>query len=877
MRLASAFAALMLSTAPALAGLPFTEADYALEIPTLQSVVGHKPGEEMTTADETLKYIEALRDAAPDRMRVVPYAESWQGRQLVYAVIGSPENMAKIDEIKASLSRLSDGRSVTGAEREKMVRALPAVTWLGYAVHGNEISPTDAGLAVAYHLLAARGDADVDAILDNTIVIIDPLQNPDGRERFIHNFESARGLEIRGDNYAAERREPWPGGRLNHALFDMNRDWFSLTQPETRGRVKAITAWNPVATVDAHEMGSASTYFFAPPARPITPFIVESQREGYTIIGEANAAAFDKAGVPYFTREVFDMLYPGYGETWPALNGAIGMTYEQASPRGLAYNRADGSVLTYEESVFNHFLSTLTTAATVAKNKDKMLGEYVERRASAVKEGEASSKRYTIIDLSVRTGQAYDFAERMTAQGIPVTVLPAGAKVCSRTYDDGALIVDRAAPNGRLISTLLDTDTPIEKDYMTEQEERRARGLRHELYDVTAWSVPLMDGLSATTCARADLSDGEIFTARPTFETLAEAEFGYVLPWDDAGQARLLIAALREGLRGKTTEQAFTQDGTTYGRGSVVFSHAMNDDLQGKLAALLKEHGGEVLPMQSSWVEEGPNFGSAAFRDVTLPRVAMAWGMGTSALSAGASRYVAEQQLGLPVTPIRVMHLGFADLPAYDVLLLPETGYDFGRVLGGGAGAIQEFVRNGGVVIGLGSAVDSLAGSALGLLPAQRERRVGEEGSNGDDRATTVPGTELWSEADYQAAIASGTERPDSVPGVLVRATANEDHFLSAGYEDAITLFRGATIYSPLKVDQGTNVFRYADAEKLLASGYLWDDVRKQLARKPFVMARPMGDGMVIAFAQDPTVRAYQNGLQLLFANSLVLAPAHTD
>lgn len=877
MRLLPALAAFAFALSQAWASLPFTDTEYAIDIPTLEAVVGHTPGEEMTTSAEAVRYLERLAEAAPDRVKVIPYAESWQGRQLVYVVISSKETMANLDKVKADIARLSDGRSVTGAERDALAKQLPAVTWLGYGVHGNEISVVDAALAVAYHLVAAKNDPQVDKILSETIVLIDPNQNPDGRERFLHHFESARGLEPQGHSYAAERNEPWPGGRLNHALFDMNRDWFSLTQPETRGRVKVIAEWNPVATVDAHEMGSNSTYFFAPAAAPFNPQITEDQRAGHDIIGRANAAAFDKAGVRYFTREIFDMFYPGYGETWPGLNGALGMTYEQGSARGLRYNRPDGSALLYADGVANHFLATLTTAATVAENKDDMLAGYAARRASAVQEGEASPNRYTIVDLSVRTAQAHDFAERMVAQGIPVDVAGPGSRICGTAYAEGALIIDRARPNGRLISTLLDRDTPLNKEYMKGQEERRANGQRHEIYDVVGWSVPLMDGLSAKTCARADAAEAKPYAGAPAPAALADAALGYALPWDDAGQARLLIAAMRSGLKANVTRDAFVQDGRKFSKGSAIFSVAENGDgLKSTLDALLKEHGGEIVPMQTSWVDEGPNLGSGSFSQARLPKIAMVWGMGTSPLSAGASRYVLERQLGLPVTPIRTIHMGYADLSGFDVLVLPETGFGFGQALGGGADAVVEFVREGGVVVGFGSAVGALAGGDLDLLPAKRERKVGDNGSNASDEST-VPGTELWSEDDYNAAVRDGGQRPDTVPGVLLRATANPDHWLSAGYTESISLFRGSTIYSPLMDSEGINVFRYKDAEELLASGYLWDDVRKQLARKPFVMARNVGDGMVIGFAQDPTVRAYQNGLQLLIANSVVLAPAFTD
>ncbi|GGY42257.1 M14 family metallopeptidase [Parvularcula lutaonensis] len=872
----SLFASVAVLAASAHAELPFTDGSYAAGVPTMQTVLGHVNGAEITAPDEAIRYLEKLQAAAPERMKLIQYAESWEGRPLVYAVIGGEENISRIDEIKEGLDRLASG-VLSEEERDALVEELPAVTWLAYGVHGNEITSTDAGLALAYHLLAARDDATVDEILDETIVIIDPMQNPDGRARFVSSFEQARGLETQGAAYAAERDEPWPGGRFNHYLFDMNRDWFTLSQPETKGKVSAIIDWNPVAVVDAHEMGSDSTYYFAPAARPFNPQLTENTRESQEIVGRSIASKFDELGIPYFTREVYDNFYPGFGDMWPALRGAVAMTYEQASPRGLKYDRADGETLTYEDGVRNHFYATLMTAATVAGNKDRFLSVYADDRASAIEENERARDRYTVIDLRHRDSQAEAMAERLVEQGIEVMKADEGAKICGADYPEGAIVIDRAQPDGRLVRTLLDENTPLPEDFVKEQEDRRSRGLGHELYDVTAWSLPLMNDLDFTTCATLDESALDPFRKEQVIARLPEAQFGYALPWDDAEQAKLLVAALKAGIRGRTTDTGFVTGGESLPRGTVVFTHAMNGDgLRETLSKLVAEHGGDLVAMDSSWVDEGPNFGSRSFSDVRMPKVAMAWGEGTSPLSAGSTRYVLERRLGIPVTPIRVRSMGRADLSRYDVIIVPETRFSFGTVLGRGGAALKEFAEEGGVVIGLGSGVDALASDDVGLLTLRRENKVGaKETSDGDEKV--VPGTELWSEEDYAAATASPGGRPDRVPGVLLRASANEDHFLSSGYDEAITLFRGSTIYAPMRANEGTNVFSYRGPDNLLASGYLWDDVRKQLGRKPFVVADRVGDGMAIGFAQDPTVRGYLDGLDLLVANAVVLAPAYTD
>ena len=262
-----------------------------------------------------------------------------------------------------------------------------------HAVHGDEISSSDAALMEAYHLLAARGDAAVDAILRESIVIIDPLQNPDGRARFVSTNLQGEAATPDAEPYAVEHDQPWPGGRSNHYLFDMNRDWFAQTQPETRGRAALYREFWPHVVVDLHEMGGDSSYYFAPPADPLNPHITKNQQKWFDAFGRANGAMFDARGFAYFIREVYDSFYPGYGESWPIFQGAIGMTYEQASARGLRYRRDDGAVLSYRDGVLHHFTAAITTAETAAKNRAAILRDFYDYRRSAVSEGETGPVR----------------------------------------------------------------------------------------------------------------------------------------------------------------------------------------------------------------------------------------------------------------------------------------------------------------------------------------------------------------------------------------------------------------------------------------------------------------------------------------------------
>ena len=850
----------------------FPDADYDPSVTTLEEVVGHEFGDAITTSADIDTFLEALRDHSPDRMTIETYAESWQGRDLSYAVISSAENMARLDAIKGDLAAIGSGRTPASGSFDDT----PAVVWLGYGVHGDEVTPSESAIWIAYHLIAAQNNELVDTILDNTIVLIDANQNPDGRERFIHGFVSALGMEPIADRYAAEHDQPWPRGRFNHYVFDMNRDWFALTQPETQGKVAAMLDWHPVVFVDSHEMGGDATYYFPPAARPFNPNITETQKGRQFQLGQNMARWFDRFGAAYFTREVFDAFYPGYGDMWPTLNGTIAMTFEQGSPRGLIFGRRDGTILTYDEGVRNNVLASIGTLETVAWDKNSYLSDYAEYRRTAIDAGSRSDERYFVFDLADGRYEAETMARRLVMQGIDVQRVPAGSTQCRRAYPAGALIVDMAQPEGRLINTLLSQSTPLAPDFIAEQESRRDRGLNHELYDVTAWSMPLMDGVTSEQCRRVDLSDAKSVSADdpiPSF-TSGAGGFGQVVPWSDGGQARLVVEALKAGFKGRTTDAPFVQNGRTFPAGSVVFAAADNTpNLSTELVRLAQEIGAETVPMSTSWVDDGPNWGSSSFAAMKMPKVAMAWGEGTGPTSSGNTRFVIEQTLGIPVAPIRMSTLNRADLSLYDVLVIPDTFTG----LSAQSAQLQKFVREGGVLIGIGSTVGSLASDDLGLLSTKLELASTDAEGAGDSEGARVPGINFASAEEYEAHISNPRARPEDIPGVLVKAVADTNHWLAAGYDEATALVTGREIYRPLNAADGSNVFRFAGADDLLQSGYLWEENRLQLAYKPFVMAERQGSGLVIGFTQSPVTRGYLNGLNLLVANAVVLAPARVS
>ncbi len=882
---------------------PWPGADYDPAIPTLESVLGYGFGAEITTHADIRRYFEALAAAAPDRVRLIDYGRSWQGRDLFYAVISAPRNMARLDAVRQGMQRLADPRRTPQAEADTLIADLPAPVWLAYSVHGDEAGTSDGALLTAYHLLAARGDARVARMLDQTVVVINPNQNPDGRDRFIHSTRSARGLTADDDPLSAERDQPWPGGRFNHYAFDLNRDWFAQTQPETRAQTREILSWFPVVLADVHEMTTDQTYFFPPAAAPTNPFITPTQNANRELIGRNNARWFDEKGLDYFTREVFDLFYPGYGDGWPTYHGAVAMTYEQGSSRGLNARRRTGEVLTFADTVWSQVVASLSAVEVVAENRAKFLRDFHQYRATAVEEGRKADNRFLIIpDQADRAGAA-SLAGLLARQGIEIGRATAGFTACGKSHGEGTYVIDSAQPAKRLIRVLMDPQIALEEEFVAEQERRRARGLPDEIYDVTAWSLPHLYNVAVETCGRefkAQTRPVEPDAGPEGVVANPGAKLGFVVPWGDTAAIRFLTAALRAGLSVKSADEPFTHAGVRHPGGTLILERADNPaDLADTVAALAKATGARVVGVDDSWVTDGPSFGSGKVVPMRAPRVAMAWDRPTGPTAAGAARWVVERQFGQPVTVIRTDRLAGADLSAFDVLILPQ---DFGpgymaRIGEGGARALKDWVRRGGVLIGLGTATRFLAHPKTDLLSIRREElapmpkegdgekgkgNAGGGGASGggkpEEGAATVPGTVIASPEQAKAAIQPDKRPPDAVAGVLARASTDPEHWMGAGVAETLhVLIQGEDIYTPVKLDEGVNVARFKGPDALLAGGYLWEENRRQLAYKPFAVVEPEGRGYVVGFTADPTLRGFMNGLNVLLANAVFRGAAHAE
>lgn len=841
---------------------------YDPSIPTLTEVAGHDFDEEITAPPLVNAYMRALANAS-DRAIAIEYGETWEGRSLVAIVIGSAERIARLDAIKLDLQRLANPDLISDAELERLIAELPVVTALLHGVHGNEISSSGAGMAEAYHLLAAENDARADLILRESLVLIDPMQNADGRARFVLSTVQGRAAWPDDNPLAAEHDEPWPGGRTNHYLFDLNRDWFAQTQPESRGRVAMLLGFQPHITVDLHEMGGNSTYYFPPSAIPGNTHVTDDQNRWYREFGMNNADEFDERGFAYFTRDVFDSFYPGYGASWPTTHGSLGMTFEQASARGLRLARNDGGTLTYGTGVLQHWTAALRTAHTAASNREALLRDFATFRQSAIDMADTGTREY-ILHSAHDPALAERLAMTLVSNGIRVGQTTEPLTVDGRTLAAGtAYVVPAGQPAGRLVRNLLDATTPLPADFVRRQIERRAERLPDQIYDVTAWSMPLLWDVEAIEVTRetgvatqpvAPLGAVETMIA-PT--PLPNARVGYLIPWNTAGAAAV-AEALREGIMVRAAGRAFTLDGREYGVGTAIIRVSDNGgDVGDRLAPIVWRHHTEAVPVDKSFVDSGMSLGANQVRALKVPKVLLAWDRPGSAYSAGWARFILERRYGTPVTAMRVRSMGRARLSDYDVIILPDGNYS--SVFDDEAvDRFRRWMSEGGTLITMANS--SAWASRANLLATGLEGRGGVPAGDDGDKATQDQ------PIDYLEAITPETEAPEQTPGAILNVDLDTGHWLAAGTDGRIgALVSGTRIFSPITLDRGKNIGIYAPPDDLVAGGIVWEEAKPQLPYKAFLIHQPVGRGQLVAFAEDPNYRAYSEATSLLFFNAVML------
>jgi hypothetical protein len=857
--------------------LPVPELEADPKIPTLARVLSYAWAQEISAHADIERYVHALAAAAPDRCRLVRYGQSYQGKSLYYLIITSADNLKNIEAIRKQSLALADPRLTSADKAAEVAAQAPAVVWLAYCVHGNETSPSDAALLTAYHLLADQRPKTRE-LLEKLVVVIDPLQNPDGRDRFVQYYRDRRGAYDQESPLAVDRLENWPGGRFNHYLFDMNRDWHLQTQQESAARVAAFLHWKPQIFVDAHEMGADSNFFFDPSADPYNPLTLPRQREWHVKIGRQQADEFDRHGFAYTTREVYDAFGPQYGSTWPFLHGSIGILWEQAGVRGRVVKRRDETKLHYHDGVRHHYISGLSTLSTAAKDRRQLLLDFYRNAADSVKLGEGGPVRAFFLLEGKRPARAAALARLLAKNGIEVrrvseervaaTADIVSGKAGEQSIPAGSYYVPLNQPAARLALTLLERHQEMGAEYIKRQEDRVKRGLADQFYDATAWSLPLAYDVSCLTAssplqiASAPLETGP--TPGKIIGADKPARVGYLVAGEDDNVLPALCQWLGQKLRVHVLSEPTRVGGVAFGRGSLFLRVADNpESLHEKVVATAKAHGVVVHAADSAFVDAGAGLGGPHVHWIKPPRVLLLVDRPAS-YSVGHTWYLFDEVWRYPVTRVAGRSLPQVDWSQFDVCILPQGTYT-------GAEAppedvvrrLKDWVQTGGTLVLVGGAAPWAAGEKVKLLPTKLEQRKSEE-----DKAAATP-----TKKDEEK---SADQRPPwRVPGVFLKAKIDDDHFVTWGANrEGPLFFSGDRIFAPLKEGDGKNLVAFGERKGLLVSGYCWPQTLDMLPGKPYVLYRSLGKGHVIAFADDPNHRAASPPLERLFFNAVFFGPA---
>ncbi|WP_339698472.1 M14 family metallopeptidase [uncultured Marixanthomonas sp.] len=806
----------------------------AISFAQLQSpneFLDYKIGTQFSRHADVVNYFEHVAENS-NMVTYQTYGKTNERRLLTYAIVSSEENIKNIETIRTNNLK-SIGIESGSANPEK------AIVWLSYNVHGNEASSTEAAINTVYKLITEKQDW-----LKNTVIIIDPSVNPDGRDRYVNWYNQVKATPYNASQEAIEHHEPWPGGRPNHYLFDLNRDWAWASQVESRQRIKLYNQWMPQIHVDFHEQGINNPYYFAPAAEPFHEIITPFQRDFQTQIGKNHAKYFDKEGWLFFTRERFDLLYPSYGDTYPIYMGAIGMTYEQAGHgfAGLGINTDEGFELTLEDRVAHHTTTGLSTIEVASKNATTLTSEFKKfftntnlKYKSYVLTGKPDNI-HVLTELLEMHQIQYGYTNSGTVTGYSYAEAKSGSMKA-----ENALVISTNQPKGKMVQVLFEPKTKLSTPVT---------------YDITAWSLPYAYGLDAVASTSLVSANGNPNATFKTNTAVSNAA-GYIAKWNSMYDATFLADLLKHDIRVRFSEKKLSFNGTTFDRGSLVITRSdnkKNKDFDKTVTELANKHKRKLYASNTSFADTMTDFGSPDIKLVNKQRIAVLRGEGTSSLSYGAIWHFFEKQLEYPITSINTDDFEDINLRNYDVLVMPDGWYN--DILDNDTfNNIKDWVRSGGKVIAIGDAVDSFEGKDDFALQLNKDETK-QEGTDSTKSNNLTP---------YDQQEQESTK--DMITGSIFKVTMDPSHPMAFGYDDTyFSLKLGNTSYRFL--DSGYNI-GYIKGEAENVSGFAGEDAKKGLTNSLVFGEDRLGQGSVIYLVDDVLFRSFWQNGKLLFVNSL--------
>lgn len=799
-----------------------------------------KRGEQFTPHYLLNNYFDYLAANATSTMRLVKYGATNEGRPLQIAIFSSPENMARLEQIRLNNLRL------TGLTDGKAETANPvAIVWLSMSVHGNEPSGSECSPELAFRM-AAQTDPQMREWLKNTVVILDPSLNPDGYDRYTHWYLMASNLLKTANPDSREHREPWPGGRPNHYYYDLNRDWAWATQVETRQRLAVYQQWMPHIHADVHEQYINNPYYFAPAAEPMHDYITPWQRDFQTKIGQNHAHYFDQNGWLYFTKETFDLFYPSYGDTYPMFSGAIGMTYEQAgnAMAGRAIFTAIGDTLTLGDRMEHHLTTSLSTIEMGSKNAAKIVENFRDYYSRSATQPQGQYKAF-IIRESNDPNKINALCRFLNLHQIRYGRVGAGLSgIKAFDYASGKETSVSINPNDVVISVYQPKSVLL--SVLFEPESRLSDSLT---YDITAWALPFAYGLDA--CALKErLEPKKAFEPFKAAEVkIAASPYAWCVHRRSLAEAVFLSEILQKGVRVRTATKAFTAADQQYEAGTFVINRGDNRLIAAELDNIVKTAAGkanvQVHPIFSGFSGKGNDLGSETFAPIDQPSVALVYGDDVDENSFGHTWFFFERELGYPVAPIPLDRIHRVNMDEFNTLIFASGSYN---LTDNQLKVIQDWVRSGGKLIAFDGGAKAFAGKDGFELKLKEEPKK-------DTSAAPAP-----------YALGERERISDQLPGAVVKAKVDSSHPLAFGLSDYyFSLKTGAEAYQI--PEKATSVIYLEDNYQ--SYGFIGSRVKPRLKKTPIAAVQKMGNGQVVYFVDNPLFRSFWEQGKMLFANAL--------
>ncbi len=840
---------------------------YNKSIPSPEETLGYPLGTRFTIYSDVIHYFKKLSEASP-RISLHTYGETYEKRNLYYLIITSATNQGNIEKIRTNNLKLADPVNTSPQEAAVMMKTQPVVVSYSYNIHGNEASSTEAAMQVAYRL-AATDDATAKSILENTVFVMMPCINPDGRDRYVYWVNSVQRDQIAAGPRDLEHYAPWPNGRTNHYWFDLNRDWIWGIHPESRGHTAVYQQWMPQVHVDYHEQGYHNNYFTVPGTTPRNLLLPDAYEALADTIGKANIAAFDEHQISYFTREAFDFFYPGYGSSYPSVMGAIGMLTEQGGiSAGLAVKTNDEYILTFRQRIFDHYLTSMATLAKAAEQRPLFL-DYTWKALNP-KNSKSKTKAYFFPEQP--NGYLLEVLEVLLRQGVEIEkaeadfLIKSAKQYSSRTakekqFKKGTYIVKTDQARHLFINSILSPEMAIEDSVM---------------YDMSTWAAPLAYNLEAyytEQLPQVKTTEVSEVPKLPLGVETGEANYAYTIDWQQLNAPKALALLWEKGYRVRSALEAFSNGKKSWSRGSLVILLGRNQHKKERvhtdMAFIAKEAGVVIDGHNTGRMRKGNDLASAKNVPVKPRKVALLVEPPFSTYTCGQIYFLFDQVTGLPIDRLRTSILnetaipdfgaryGKASLNDYEVIIMAGGGSNLKKLFGKEElKTLEEWIKAGGILIATESAAEFF--------------------TEKQSKMTKVQLHEMKKDSSEAALFVTYEDREDfngkkKIPGAALNAYIDISNPLGFGLKPGIFSLKFGTKALKPNPELQTVGYYHQDPEKLLASGYAPKENLEHLAGKTFAAVQPLGAGKIVYLLDNTQYRMFWRGPSRMMQNAVML------